>query len=164
MADTAADTDIRPYQPQDRTGFARLVSDTLAEYGFTIDPVLEADLDEPQSRYQAIWVATHNDRVVGSIAMRVVDDGTTAELKRMYLRPAFRGRGIGRSLLDQAIGWARQCRYQTIVLDTAQAMTTAQHLYESVGFHRTGSRTEQGAHDARCEVLYALTLTDPASI
>lgn len=162
MADAASGIQIRPYQAQDRGGFARLVSDMLAEYGFTVDPVLETDLDAPQSRYQAIWVAVDAGQVVGSVAMRVLDDGITAELKRMYLLPAYRGRGLGRSLLDQGIAWAQKRQCRTLVVDTSQAMTAAQRLYESVGFHRTGTRTEQGAHDARCEVLYALTLAEPA--
>jgi ribosomal protein S18 acetylase RimI-like enzyme len=158
MPEPLSDIQIRPYEPRDRDGFARLVSDTLAEYGFTVDPVLEADLDDPQARYQAIWVATQNDQVVGSVAMRVLEDGTTAELKRMYLQSSYRGRGLGRALLDEAITWARQGPCRTIVLDTSQAMITAQRLYESVGFQRTGTRTEQGAQDSRCEVLYALAL------
>jgi ribosomal protein S18 acetylase RimI-like enzyme len=44
------------------------------------------------------------------------------------------------------------------VLDTSTAMTAAQHLYKSAGFARTGTRTETGAHDSRCEVLYKLDL------
>ena len=162
MNHAASGIEIRPYEPQDRDGFARLVSHVLAEYGFTVDPLLEADLDAPQSCYQAIWVAVDDGQVVGSVAMRVLDDGMTAELKRMYLQPAYRGRSLGRSLLDQAIAWAQQRPCRTIVLDTSQAMTAAQRLYESVGFHRTGTRTEQGSHDARCEVLYALSLAEPA--
>jgi hypothetical protein len=54
----------------------------------TVDPVLEADLDDPQRAYGAVWVAAGNHEVVGSVAIRVIDGGATAELKRMYLQPA----------------------------------------------------------------------------
>jgi len=128
----------------------------------TVDPVLEADLDDPQRVYDAVWVATDNDEVIGSVAIRLTDGGATAELKRMYLQPAYRGRGLGRNLLDQAIGWAHGQRCRSIVLDTSTAMTTAQRLYQAAGFHRTGTRTETGTRDSRCEILYKLELPGPS--
>jgi ribosomal protein S18 acetylase RimI-like enzyme len=151
---------IRSYEPKDREGFARLVSTVLREFGLTVDPVLEADLDDPQRVYGAVLVATDNDEVIGSVAIRVIGEGATAELKRMYLQPAYRGRGLGRSLLDQAIGWAHSQRCRSIVLDTSTAMTAAQRLYQAAGFLRTGTRTETGTHDSRCEILYKLELSN----
>jgi GNAT superfamily N-acetyltransferase len=156
--DAAAGVEIRAYRPADKEGFARLVSSVLAEYGFSVDPVLEADLDEPQAAYDAIWVATQRGQVVGSVAMRLLGGGTTAELKRMYLAPGHRGRGLGRRLLERALMWAESSSCRTVVLDTSTAMTVAQHLYESAGFRRTGTRTEAGTVDSRCQVLYTLQL------
>jgi ribosomal protein S18 acetylase RimI-like enzyme len=104
-----------------------------------------------------VWVAIDDDHLVGSIAIRLLDDGQ-AQLKRMYLQPEHRGRGLGRTLLSHAIHWARDRGCQAIVLDTSTAMTAAQRLYESAGFSRTGTRTEAGANDSRCEVLYRLDL------
>jgi ribosomal protein S18 acetylase RimI-like enzyme len=147
---------IRSYRPEDREGFARLVSEVLSEYGFTVDPVLEADLDDPQHAYGAVWVATDEGEVIGSVAIRALDAGQVAELKRMYLKPAYRGRGLGRSLLAQAIEWAGSQRCQSIVLDTSTTMTAAQRLYETAGFTRTGTRTEAGKLGPRCEILYRL--------
>lgn len=151
--------EIRPYGRDDRDGFARLVAHVLAEYGFTVDPILEADLQDPPARYGAIWVACDDGRVVGSVAMRILDDGQTAELKRMYLEPSYRGIGLGRDLLGRAVTWARQQRCRAVVLDTSEAMTAAQGLYRSAGFSQTGTRTERGAQGSRCEVLYSLELT-----
>ena len=152
------DIKIRPFHERDQAGLAQLVSTVLGEYGFTVDPVLESDLSDPQGSYDSIWVAIHNEHVIGSVAIRLVNDEPVAELKRMYLQPPYRGRGLGRSLLHQALDWAQSRRCQSIVLDTSTAMTAAQHLYESAGFVRTGFRTETGAHDSRCEVLYKLEL------
>jgi putative acetyltransferase len=162
MTGPAEDVEIRLYEPPDQPGFAHLVATVLAEYGFKVDTRLEADLEHPSTSYECIWVAVDNGRVIGSVATRLVDDGKAAELKRMYLQPQYRGRGLGRALLGHAIHWAkdRGCRY--IVLDTASAMTAAQHLYESTGFARTGTRTETGAHDSRCEILYRLDLAPVA--
>lgn len=161
MAASADDIKIRTYQRRDQAGFTQLVSRVLAEYGFTVDPVLESDLADPEARYDAIWVVIHDDHVIGSAAIRLLYDESVAELKRMYLQPIYRGRGLGRSLLNHAIRWARSRRCQAIVLDTSTAMTAAQHLYESSGFIRTGTRTETGTHDSRCEVLYKLELAAP---
>ena len=85
MSGPAQPVEIRPYRPADQSGFAQLVATVLAEYGLSIDPILEADLDHPDTSYDGIWVAVHNDLVIGSIAIRSLDDGTIAELKRMYL-------------------------------------------------------------------------------
>jgi putative acetyltransferase len=158
MAGPAEYVEIRPYKPTDRTGFAHLVATVLAEYGLKIDPILEADLEHPDTSYQGVWVAVHNDRVIGSVAIRLLDGGTAAELKRMYLQPEHRGRGLGRTLLNHAIHWAKDRGCRSIALDTSTATTAAQRLYESAGFARTGTRTETGAHDSRCEVLYKLDL------
>jgi GNAT superfamily N-acetyltransferase len=158
MAGTAEDVEIRPYEPTDQAGFADLVATVLAEYGLKVDPVLEADLEHPETSYQGAWVAVHYDRVVGSVAVRLLDDGKVAQVKRMYLQPEHRGRGLGRTLLNHAVHWAKDRGCSSIVLDTSTAMTAAQRLYESAGFARTGTRTETGAHNSRCEVLYKLDL------
>jgi GNAT superfamily N-acetyltransferase len=158
MAEPVEHVKIRPYAPTDQTGFAHLVARVLAEYGFNVDAILEADLKHPETRYQGMWVAVHDDNVIGSVAVRLLDDGKVAELKRMYLQREHRGRGLGRALLNHAVHWAEHRGCRSIVLDTSTAMTAAQHLYESAGFARTGTRTETGAHDSRCEVLYRLDL------
>lgn len=164
MSGNGPSVDIEPYRPGDRDGFARLVASVLGEYGFVVDPVLEADLDDPARAYGAVWVARDPDGgggdLVGSVAIRVLDGGDMAELKRMYLDPAYRGQGIGRALLNRAIDWARDRGCRVIVLDTSGAMVAAKGLYESAGFVRTGTRTEVGEHDSRCEVLYRLELGD----
>jgi len=158
MGGTGDPLDIRAYQPPDREGFAGLVSEVLGEYGFTVDPVLDADLDDPQRAYGGVWVATDEGEVVGSVAIRLLDGDQVAELKRMYLKAAYRGRGLGRSLLGRAIEWAKSRGCRSIVLDTSTTMTAAQRLYETAGFARTGARTEIGMHDSRCEILYRLDL------
>jgi ribosomal protein S18 acetylase RimI-like enzyme len=152
--------EIRSFQPQDEAGFARLVSTVLSEYGFKVDPILESDLDDPSGAYDAIWVATAASEIVGSVAVRLLGDRQTAELKRMYLQRTYRGQGIGRALLGHAVRWAEDRNCTSIVLDTSTAMTAAQSLYESAGFSRAGTRTEIGAHDSRCEILYTLTLKE----
>src|SRR6266704_5745079 len=124
--------------------FCRLVVDTLLEFGFAPDPVLDDDLDDPASAYEALWVAVVGDEVVGSAALRRLDP-REVELKRMYLRPSFRGRGVGRRLLTTALEWAREREIEKVQLDTTEAMKAARHLYESHGFVRVaGTVPRQG--------------------
>src|SRR5260221_1827163 len=61
-------------------------------------------------------------------------DATTAELKRLYVRPAFRGQNIGWQLVKVLVDEARQSGYHRIVLDTHTSMQKAQAIYEAVDF------------------------------
>jgi molybdopterin-guanine dinucleotide biosynthesis protein A/GNAT superfamily N-acetyltransferase len=145
---------IVPLLPDHGDGFRALVSDTLAEFGFTADASFDPDLDDPDAVYEAVWVAVRVGRVVGSVALRRLS-ATEVELKRMYLRPAERGHGIGRKLLDMALLWAREHGIRTIKLDTSERMETARHLYEAYGFARVpGTAPRQGQE----RLLYELRL------
>ena len=74
-------------------------------------------------------------QAVGCVALRRVDD-ETCEMKRLYLRAGFRGRGAGRLLAVAIIGEARKIGYQKMRLDTLAEMREARTLYESLGFKR----------------------------
>jgi GNAT superfamily N-acetyltransferase len=146
--------DIVPFEPEHADGFAELVVDTLREFGFEQDPVLDGDLDDPARTYAALWVALVDGDVVGSVALRHLGAGAY-ELKRMYLRSAQRGRGVGKELLTIAVAWARANGVRMIRLDTAEGMVAARRLYESFGFVRVpGEAPRQGQQ----RLLYELTL------
>jgi len=61
-------------------------------------------------------------------------DAVTCELKRLYVRPAFRGLNLGSQLVSMLVEEARQSGYQRIVLDTHFSMKKAHALYQAVGF------------------------------
>lgn len=145
---------IVPFRPEHVAAFRALVSDTLVEFGFTADPELDPDLADPAAAYEAIWVAVRGERVAGSVALRRLGPDAV-ELKRMYLRPEERGRGLGRRLLDTALLWAREHGIRTIALDTTERMAAAIRLYERYGFARVdGDAPRQG----QSRLLYELRL------
>jgi molybdenum cofactor guanylyltransferase len=145
---------IVPYLPEHAEGFRGLVGDTLREFGFEPDATLDPDLADPAAVYEGVWVALSGGEVVGSVAVRRIDR-TSVELKRMYLRPALRGRGVGRKLLRIALTWAREHRIERITLDTTERMAAARNLYEANGFVRVhGDAPRQG----QSRMLYELRL------
>ena len=62
------------------------------------------------------------------------DHLNACEMKRLYVRPAFRGFGIGRLLVERLMGEARLAGYNTMLLDTLSDMETARALYQDAGF------------------------------
>jgi putative acetyltransferase len=145
---------IVPFGPSHADGFRSLVVETLREFGFEPDPELDGDLDDPAATYAALWVAVDEDEVVGSVALRELG-GDAVELKRMYLRPDQRGRGLGKNLLTLALDWARTRDVRVVRLDTSERMIAAQRLYEAYGFERVpGEAPRQG----QCRLLYELRL------
>lgn len=90
-------------------------------------------------------LAVEGDAVAGGVGLRELG-GTgherTAELRRLYIRPAYRGRQLGRWLAMAALWEASRAGYRCVRLETAPSMTEAQHLYESMGFRDVSANGE----------------------
>jgi GNAT superfamily N-acetyltransferase len=87
-------------------------------------------------KYVAIGLLLTDKGVAGCVALRP-SDANRGEFKRLYVRPAWRGQGLGLKLLDWVIAQARQHGYRELVADTMPEMATALAMYERAGFERT---------------------------
>ena len=91
---------------------------------------LPGDYDEPRGRLMLASVAS---RVAGCVALRPMDQ-SACEIKRLYVRPEFRRRGLGRTLVQQALKEAEQIGFRVVRLDTLREMEAAIALYTAIGF------------------------------
>lgn len=84
----------------------------------------------PEGRLLLAW---KDETVVGCAALRKVD-GSTCEMKRVYIRSAVRGEGLGRRMIESLLEEAREAGYSRICLDVLPEFVAAQGIYESLGF------------------------------
>jgi GNAT superfamily N-acetyltransferase len=136
---------IEPARPTDVSAIIALIGRVFAEYQFSWDPSTEVpDLYDLAQHYGgdagAFWVARLDGEVVGSVGVARLSDGR-AELHRLYLDTALRGRGVGRALVEVVIGWCRTASVERLVLWSDTRFDRAHRLYEGMGFTRTGERT-----------------------
>jgi ribosomal protein S18 acetylase RimI-like enzyme len=115
-----------------------IVRELITEYANSLGVDLSfQDLDHELSTlanfYELILLARDGDRIAGCVALRRLDD-EICEMKRLYVRPAFRGINLGRELAEWIIDAARARGYKRMRLDTLPTMTAAIPLYQSLGF------------------------------
>lgn len=120
----------------------KIVADLFREYQQFLDVDLcfqgfEQELASLPGKYAApsgaILLAEHNDQITGCVAVRLLSGGI-CEMKRLYVKPEFRGLSAGLMLAEAIINKAKQLGYQTMQLDTLQRLDIALGLYVKLGF------------------------------
>ena len=146
---------IRDWQPRYRTAAADIISIVLAEYGIIFEPT-GADIDvlEIETYYQEtggeFWVVEQDGKLVGTAAYYPVKRTEKAvEIRKMYLLPAVRGKGLGKYLLKQLETAIATRGFQEIWIETASILKEAVKLYESSGYQPT-----TGIETKRCDLIY----------
>jgi GNAT superfamily N-acetyltransferase len=128
----------------DVDGVIALIGRVFAEYGFLFDPAVEVpDLLRFAAHYApphgVFFVVRRGTTVVGSAGVERLD-ANTAELHRLYLDTEWRGRRLGRALVETALGWCRAQGIPRLVLWSDTRFDLAHRLYVRMGFRRTGER------------------------
>jgi len=145
--------EILPFAPELREHFYRLNADWLTRY-FYLEEVDHRVLSDPEGEILAgggaIFFARLSGEVVGTCALMRTGAGEY-ELTKMAVDPAAQGLGIGRKLLEAAIGAFQQRGGETLFLETNTRLAQAIRLYESMGFvHQSVARPE--SHYQRANV------------
>ncbi|MHC4441126.1 MAG: GNAT family N-acetyltransferase [Planctomycetota bacterium] len=130
--------------PVEKVDDLELVKGLMMEYASTLDFCLgfqnfDKDLANPLVDYGppegCLLMARYKGQPAGCVALRKLDDGI-CEMKRMYVKPEFRGLKIGRALAEAVIEEARKIGYARMRLDTTTDMEAANGLYLSLGFRQ----------------------------
>ncbi len=146
---------IRAWTPPAREEAAAIIRDVLREYGLPWEPSgADRDVLEVETFYTTVggefWVVEQQGRLVGTAAYYPIERGNKAvEIRKMYLSPTVRGKGLGKYLLHQLEEAIAQRGFQEIWIETASVLKEAVMLYESNGY-----QPATGVETKRCDRVY----------
>lgn len=141
---------------EDQDEVRSLIFAILHEYDLEPAPkTTDKDLDDIEGFYAGgiFDVLVLGDDIIGTVGLKPEHDGVF-ELRKMYLKNKFRGRGYGGRLLKHAIARAKELGARRIELQTARVLEEAIGLYEKFGF----VRLESASTEKRCDQVLAIDL------
>jgi len=168
LSDLSDPSDRRGRQPgprlrlannSDCEHIANLVFGVLGEYGLKPDPAsTDADIKDIEFSYFGrggtfLVLEVEDGSIVGAYGLYPLEE-YTCELRKMYLHKAYRGKGLGKLLLDDALSKARQLGFKKITLETASVLKEAIALYKGYGF----VEYTPNHLSSRCDQAYSLEL------
>ncbi|PKL75189.1 MAG: MarR family transcriptional regulator [Candidatus Melainabacteria bacterium HGW-Melainabacteria-1] len=161
---------IRPIQPEDAPGVARVIRQVMPEFGargpgFALS---DAEVDDMYRAYSqpgtAYFVIRAGHRVLGGGGIAPLDQGdsNTCELRKMYFLPELRGLGLGQQLIQLCLQAAASKGYRRVYLETLQSMRQARALYAKNGFQALEQPLGDTGHFS-CDAWYLKDLESPLS-
>jgi Sortase and related acyltransferases len=114
---------------------------------------IASELEDPMKKYSPphgeLLVALDGNKVIGMGAYKRLSDGV-CEMKRLYVRPEARGKGLGKALAERLVDDAGKAGYREMVLDTILPLKAAISLYRALGF----CECEAYYHNPMKDVIY----------
>ena len=133
---------IRSIRASDNPFLSKIVKSTLAEFGANhpntvyYDPTTDALFELFQKKGAAYFVAELNGEIVGGGGIYPTDGlpFDTCELVKMYLMPHARGTGLGRTLIEKSLAFAKEAGYNQVYLESMPELKQALKVYAKFGF------------------------------
>ena len=133
---------IRPIQPSDNPIIAKIIRDTLSEFGANhpgtvyYDPTTDALFELFQKERSAYNIAEADGRIVGGGGIYPTEGlpADTCELVKMYLLPEARGTGLGSQLITKCLEQAEKNGFSKVYLETMNELKAALKVYARMGF------------------------------
>lgn len=157
---------IRKIQPKDNPHIAKIIRTALEEYDEakpgtvytdpTTDELYETFSAAPKSGY---FIAEINGEIIGGCGIyptKNLPEGY-AELVKIYLKNEYRGKGIGKQLMDKSREFAKEQGYTHLYLESFPSLKEAIILYEKTGFERVEKPLGDSGHFA-CDVWMVLEI------
>lgn len=156
---------IRPVTGHDNHALAALLREVMEEFGATgagsslHDPEMLDMAAAYAAAGSAYFVVESDGRLVGGGGFGPLAGGEpgVCELRKMYLKPEARGRGLGRTMLSRCLDEARRLGFRRMYLETRQTMREARRLYERNGFSPVSKPIGHTGHFG-CDAWYVRDL------
>ena len=133
------------------------------EYGF--DYTFEARLAESLAKFysssnphkERLFILERDGQIVGSVGVLAYPE-SLARIRWFFVESSNRGIGLGKALLNEAIGFCKQCGYKSIFLETFSELAVASHLYKAKGFEIKDEKKENHFGKSVTKQHYILNL------
>ncbi len=148
------DIEIKEYSDEYKHQIIDVIGKTLADISVierSSLPIDDEDLGKINEIYSGkgrFWIALHDNKVVGTVAIRDMGN-KTAKLNRMFVLVEHHGSGIGQKLFEHAEKFAREQGFTKIILNTHELMHRAHTFYERNGFIQTGKNGEKYLYEKK---------------
>jgi putative acetyltransferase len=155
----------RPITQKDNKAIAQVIRKSLEEYGVNqpvtvyTDPTTDDLYQLFQTPKSSYWIVTDNDIVIGGCGVFPTKGLPTgyAELVKLYISSAYRGKGIGKTLMMHCMNKAKALGYSRLYLESLPELSEAIGLYTSVGFKKLAHPLGESGHFA-CDLWMSCEL------
>ena len=150
---------IREIQQKDNESIAKVIRAIFHELNAPkvgtayADPILDTLYEVYQAPRSVYYVVEHDGKVVGGCGVAPLENGddSVCELQKMYFAPEIRGTGYAEKIIEKCLEFAKTQSFEICYLETLSFMTTAQKLYQRIGFENICGPMGNTGHSS-CEV------------